>query len=605
MRRTALDAYAHQDLPFEKLVDALQPERDLSVNPLFQVMFALQNAPMSAFELPGLTIDLVATRRLTALFDLVLDIWETGDTLSGVLEYNTDLFDESTADRIVRNFQTLLRAITIDPSCRLDDLPWLTEGEQQWLLQIGRGPRRDYPLERTIHELFEEAAARYPGRVAAVHNGARITYAELDARANRIAHRLRRHGMRPNDFVGILDHRGLDVLAAMLGILKSGGAFVPIDPAYPAERIRYMLEDSRVRFLITRDARLRKLPAGSFRGNLLMLDADDLAGEPASPPGRVSHRSDLAYMLYTSGSTGLPKGAMIRHDGAVNHILAEFELLRFHPDTAFLQSAPSSSDISVWQFLAPLLIGGRTVIADYETVCEPARLLRTIQSERITLIELVPVVLRELLNRAGHLTPTERALPGLECAMVTGEAATAPLVNRWLETYPEIPLVNAYGPTEAADDICQCVLDRPLSSDRRTVSIGQPLANLALYVLDRNLRLVPCGVPGEICVSGVGVVPATGATRRRRGTSSSPTLMRGMAEATCSIGRGTWVLAPRWHARVPGPAGSSDQSPRVPNRPGRNRRGPRRAPGRPGGGRRRPRGWGGRQAAGELRRAEQ
>jgi non-ribosomal peptide synthetase component F len=247
VRRTALEAYAHQDLPFEKLVDALQPERDLSLNPLFQVMFALQNAPMGRTELPGLTLEPFETKRAAALFDLVLDLWETGDTLTGVLEFNTDLFDESTADRIVRNFQTLLREVAADPTRTLDDLPWLTDEEQRWLLEVGRGPRRAYPLDRTVHDLFEEAVARGPGRVAAVHDGRRITYAELEARANRIAHRLRGLGVRPNDFVGILDRRGPDLLAAMLGVLKSGGAFLPIDPSYPADRIRSMLDDSRCR----------------------------------------------------------------------------------------------------------------------------------------------------------------------------------------------------------------------------------------------------------------------------------------------------------------------------------------------------------------------
>ncbi|MGH8571629.1 MAG: amino acid adenylation domain-containing protein, partial [Gammaproteobacteria bacterium] len=320
-----------------------------------------------------------------------------------------------------------------------------------------------------------------------------------------MAHRLRRLGVGRNDFVAILDERGVDVLAATLGILKAGGAFLPLDPAYPAERIRYALADSGVRVLVSRSTRLAELPEGAYSGQSLLLDGDDLAGEPASRPTPLSGATDPAYLLYTSGSTGPPKGAMIRHDGAVNHIYAEFELLRFHADTTFLQSAPSSSDISVWQFLAPVLIGGRTVIADYETVCDPAALLWTIRSEDVTLIELVPVVMKELLNHAGRLPAAERALPRLEWAMVTGEAATPALVNQWLETYREVKLVNAYGPTEAADDICQGVLDRPLASDRRAVPIGRPLANLSLYVLDRNLNLVPQGVPGEICVSGIGV----------------------------------------------------------------------------------------------------
>jgi len=505
VRRTALEAYAHQDLPFEKLVDEIQPERDLSVNPLFQVMFTLQNAPLRRLELSELTVDLLETEHTSALFDVVLDMWESGGTLKGILEYNTDLFDESTASRIVTNFQTLLESIASGPASRLDDLAWLTEDERQRLIELGTGPRGDYPVDQTIHQLFEKTAAAYPERTAAVHNGTEITYADLNARANQIARLLLRHGVEPDGIVGILDHRGIDALASMLGVFKAGGAFLPLDPAYSAERIQYMLTDSKVQILISRTARMKELLPGSFPGHQVLLDDLGLDRELTSRPERIDRGTALAYLLYTSGSTGLPKGAMVRHDGAVNHIFAEFDLLRFHASTAFLQSAPSSSDISVWQYLAPLLIGGRTVIADYETVCDPAALVRTIRAKRITLIELVPVVMKGLLDHAAQLTPEERALPDLEWAMVTGEAATPALVNQWLSTYPGIKLVNAYGPTEASDDICQMVLDHPPESDRHAVPVGRPLPNLTLYVLDRNLRLVPRGVPGEICVSGIGV----------------------------------------------------------------------------------------------------
>ncbi len=231
----------------------------------------------------------------------------------------------------------------------------------------------------------------------------------------------------------------------------------------------------------------------------------DVRDEEPICPTSLNEPTDIAYMLYTSGSTGLPKGTMVRHNGAVNHIFAEFDELSFHQDTAFLQSAPSSSDISVWQFLAPLLIGGRTVIADFETVCDPGQLFQLIRSEQITLIELVPVVMQGLLDHVAHLPPDDPAMPVLEWAMVTGEAVSVSLVNQWLHTYPQIRLVNAYGPTEAADDICQAVLETPLPVEQLHVPIGRPIANLTLYVLDPALRLQPVGVPGEICVSGIGV----------------------------------------------------------------------------------------------------
>ena len=522
VQQLALDAYAHQDLPFERLVDVLQPERDLSQNPLFQVMFTLQNAPTGGVQLTDLIITAVETERVTALFDVVLDLWETGQGLTGVLEYNTDLFDAPTIVRMVGHFQNLLAAIAANPEQRISDLSILNQDERHQLLVEWNNTRAAFPVHESLHQLFQEQVEAAPNRVAAVHSDRETTYAKLNEKANQIARLLRRIGVGRNDFVAILHERGIDFLSAMLGVLKAGGGFLPVDPDYPGDRVRYMVADSQAHTLITRFPLLEKLDLkvageslrnivcfdqrGDFEVDLIQLyDASDLARQEKTNPAQLNQSCDLAYMLYTSGSTGLPKGAMIRHDGAVNHIYAQFEELAFHPGTAFLQSAPSSSDISVWQFLAPLLIGGRTVIADFDTVCDPAKLFEIIKSQQVTLIELVPVVLKQLLEYAAQLPLEDRALPALEWAMVTGETVPVSLVNQWLANYPAIKLVNAYGPTEAADDICQFAVDQPLPGSQLSVPIGRPLANLTLYVLDRNLNLLPIGVPGEICVSGIGV----------------------------------------------------------------------------------------------------
>ncbi|MBM3853319.1 MAG: amino acid adenylation domain-containing protein, partial [Verrucomicrobia bacterium] len=524
VRRAALDAYAHQDLPFERLVDELQPERDLSRNPVFQVMFALHNTPHREQVLPGLAITDLAAERISAQFDLVLDVWETPDGLKAVLEYATDLFEADTIRRLAGHLATLLAGAVDAPDAPVARLPLLTGAERVELLDGFNAKSMAYPQDRTLAALVAEQAARTPGRIAAVHGADQLTYAELESRAGRLAQHLRALGVGRNDFVGILDERGIDFLVAMVGIAKAGAAFLPIDPGYPEERVRYMVSDSRVATLITRasvlvrfdlvgagDA-LRELvlfddppPAVAVDGGRRVHPRASWANGVATSPEETGAPDDFAYMLYTSGSTGLPKGAIVRHNGAVNHIYGQFEELAFHPGTAFLQSAPSSSDISVWQFLAPLLIGGRTVIADYETVCDAAKLHALIRTQRITLIELVPVVLKELLDYAAALAPAERALPDLELAMVTGEAVSVALVNQWFEVYPRLRLVNAYGPTEAADDICQAMLDGPLPPDAPTVPIGRPLPNLTLYVIDRHRQLAPIGVPGEIGVSGVGV----------------------------------------------------------------------------------------------------
>ena len=508
VRAACLDAFANQDYPFERLVDELQPERDLSRNPLFQVMFALQNAPEEELEIPGLSFTSIDLSRTAAQFDIVLDMWEQDEGLLGVFEFSTDLFDESTIVRMAGHFSTLMRSVVVDPNRPLTNLPLLTGSEQQRLLREFAGSRRSYPVERTIHALFVETVRSSSDRVAAIHGDLVISYTDLNKRANQIAWSLRAAGLQPNQPVAILEPRSIDFLAAMLGILKAGGAFMPVDAQYPADRIRHMLEDSQVTHLVSRSPLVEE---HEFIGNderikhVILLDSPVLAQQPMGDPETVNTSRDLAYMLYTSGSTGLPRGAMIRHDGAVNHMFGEFDLLEFHADTVFLQSAPASSDISVWQFLGPLLKGGRTVIADYETVCDPVRLFELIRNAEITLIELVPVLLQEFLEYVRGLSLDERSLPDLEWAMVTGEAVAVPLVNVWRETYPEVPIVNAYGPTEASDDTCQFVVSEELSADRRSVPIGRPIANMIHYVLDPQLNLVPIGVPGEICVSGIGV----------------------------------------------------------------------------------------------------
>ena len=505
-RETALGGFAHQELPFDRLVDDLQPMRDLSRNPLFQVMFALQNAPLDAIALPGITVTPLDHERTTAQFDIVLDMWERPEGLLGVLEFSTALFDHSTMARLAAQFSTLLDGIAANPDATLSQLPLLGEADRRTLLDRFNDNHAVFPIDQTLPQLFEAQVAAGGDRIAAVDGATTISYRQLNARANRLAHRLRRLGIGRNDFVALLLERGIDLLTAMLGVLKAGAAYVPIDPTYPSDRIEYMVTNSAARVMVARTAFLTGPVAVAASGvTCLIPDDNTWADESDQNPDAVNAPDDRAYMLYTSGSTGLPKGAILRHDGKVNHIYAQFRALQFHRDSVFLQTAPSSSDISVWQFLGPLLIGGRTVVVDHETMCDPAELWQLIRQARPTIIELVPVALTALLEHVATRLPGEREDMALEWAMVTGEAASPALVNRWLEIFPHIPIVNAYGPTEAADDVCQHVVTRPLPADARGVPIGTPLANLWLYVLDERLNLVPIGVAGEICVSGIGV----------------------------------------------------------------------------------------------------
>ena len=563
MRKTALQAFSHQDLPFEMLVDALQPERDLSRNPIFQVMFALQNAPVDDLALPALRVRDLPMKRTAALFDWVLDMWEIQGQLTGVLEFNTDLFEQATIERFIGHFQMVLEGIVADPAQTVGALPLLPAAELQILLHDFAGPiRENYPLNETIHGLFEAQVARTPERVAVVHNGRSLTYAALNGRANQIANRLRATGVKNNDFVGILDERGVDFLTAILGIQKAGGAYLPIDPSYPVDRVQYMVSNSQVAWLITREAFASKVDLGETAvREMVMLDEAALWMGPTENLVHTTNGRDRAYMLYTSGSTGLPKGAIIRHDGALNHMYGEFELLDFDEDCAFLQSAPSSSDISVWQFLGPVLGGGRTVIADLEIVADPVALFQLIKRERITIVELVPVVLKGLLDYAGSLSAAEGALPDLVWAMVTGEAVQATLINQWLAMYPAVPIINAYGPTEAADDVTQHVMREPLVLDGRGVPVGKPLPNLQIFVVDKQMQIVPLGVTGEICVGGIGVGEGYWRNEEKTGESFVPlsrVLVNGEADSTSGwLGRRPATEQNESRVLVNGEAGST------------------------------------------------
>lgn len=498
MRRRLAEAYAHECPPDDMPPAAVDA----------RVCMAGLHADM-AEDAGGLTIRVIAERT-------------TAGTLERArydLAFDANQFDAAIVSAMAGRLAAITEQALAHSSLTIAELQAVSAEEAECALRLLSGSRRTYPLDKPVHTLFEAQAAAAPERIAVQDANERWSYGELNRTSNRVAHRLLAAGLARGDHVGVLAPRGCAFAAGLMGILKSGGVYVPIDTTYPADRIRFMIEDSGMTALIATAAMAGAVhEAGAVR-RLLILDnaapsiparpgseVQSLAGGrdlPDTNPAVPSSGADAAYMLYTSGSTGQPKGAIVRHDGAVNHIFAQCEALGLHRDTAFLQSAPVSSDISVWQYLAPLAIGGRIVIASYETMCSPTALRETIRTAGVTLIELVPAVMRELLDDAELLPPAGRDLPSLEAAMVTGETAPPALINQWFSLHPRIRLANAYGPTEAADDICQAIFDGPLPADRRRAAIGQPLANIFMYVLDKSLRLVPAGAPGELCVSGV------------------------------------------------------------------------------------------------------
>ena len=535
VREMALGAYAHQDLPFEMVVDALQPERNLSHSPLFQVMFALQGTPMQAAPLPssGLTLGPVEAHSGTAKFDLTLFMLGEGDQLGGALEYNTDLFDGATIQRMVRHFRTLLEAIVADPDRPISTLPLLTESEKHQLLVEWNDTAAEYPAGRCAHQLFEAQVERTPDAVAVFFEDQDLTFRELNRRANQLAHHLQRLGVCPGSLVGVCAERAPEMVAGLLGVLKAGGAYVPLDPTYPQERLAFMLEDAGVTVLLTQAHLVAYLPptGEDIRGKdtrgediggdgllshaLLLLDADwlTIAEEPDHNPASSVTPDDLAYVIYTSGSTGKPKGAMIRHQGLVNYLTW---CLQAYPVAAG-QGAPVHSsisfDLTITGLFAPLMAGRRVRLLPEDIGVETlSAALR--QETDFSLVKITPAHL-ELLSQ--QLSPPEAA-GRTRAFIIGGENLLGEVIAFWQDSAPDTMLVNEYGPTETV--VGCCVYQAPKSSHiEGSVPIGRPIINTQLYILDRHLQPTPVGVPGELYIGGAGV--ARGYLNRPRLTAET------------------------------------------------------------------------------------
>ncbi|MBR8837983.1 MAG: amino acid adenylation domain-containing protein [Stigonema ocellatum SAG 48.90 = DSM 106950] len=494
VREMALSAYAHQDLPFEMLVEALQPERDLSHTSLFQVMFALQNVPMSQVELTGLTVSPLKVESVTAKFDLTLSMENTNSGLFGVWEYNTDLFSRSTMERMAGHFVTILEAIVANPQQRISQLPLLTEPEQQQLLVEWNNTQADYPQDKCIHQLFEEQVARTPDAVAVVFENQQLTYYELNCRANQLAHHLRSLGVSADVLVGLCVERSLLMVVGLLGILKAGGAYVPLDPEYPTERLTFMLEDAQVRVLLTQQHLVKKLP--SHQTSVLYLDTDWLLKCESSQDNPITEvRScNLAYVIYTSGSTGQPKGVMLCHSNLCNHMSWMQATFGLTEKDKVLQKTPFGFDASVWEFYAPLLVGGQLLMAQPGGHTDSAYLLRLIAQQQVTTVQLVPSLLQMLLDQGG--IETCYSLKQVFCG---GEVLPVALVEGLLSKL-DVNLHNLYGPTEACIDATFWNCKREMYG--QIVPIGRAIANTQVYILDENLQPVPIGVPGELHIGG-------------------------------------------------------------------------------------------------------
>jgi amino acid adenylation domain-containing protein len=491
VRETALQAHAHQDLPFEKLVEELSPQRSLSYAPLFQTLLMLQNAARGGeLELPGLRPTSLRAHSGTAKFDLTLDMEDSPEGLRGVLEYSTDLFDGATICRWAGHFTRLLEGAVAAPGERLSMLPLLSEPERLQLSVEWNDTAVEVP-EAPVHRLFEAQVERTPAAVAVVFDSEVLTYRDLNARANRLARHLRGLGVGPGALVGIALERSLDLPVAVLGVLKSGGAYLPLDPAYPAERLSFMLRDSQVPVVLSQLCLAASLP--EYGGTVVFLDGEDLIGEEGSFEGGAGPE-DLAYVIYTSGSTGRPKGVQVQHRALTNFLLAMGHEPGLSPEDVLLAVTSLSFDIAALELYLPLLIGARLEIAPRDVAKDGMRLLQLLRGSGSTVVQATPSTWRLLLEAGWEESDRLRK------ALTGGEALTAELATLLGRRADE--LWNVYGPTETA--VWSTVL-RVAGETGPTLAIGRPIANTCVYIVDCWGAPAPIGVPGELCIGGMGV----------------------------------------------------------------------------------------------------
>jgi amino acid adenylation domain-containing protein len=495
VRETALGAYAHQELPFERLVEELQPERDTSQAPLFNVMFVLQNVPRTERRLHGLTMRHIELDKGTSKFDLSLGLAEKAGGLRGVLSYSTDLFDRRSIDRLVSRYQALLAAVVAAPDRRLSALSLVDADDRRMMLHEWNDTRRIWrDPDAGLHTLVTRQAVRTPEVIAIVDGAARLTYAELEHRAERLARRLRSLGVGPDVRVAACLERSSHLVVGLLAILKAGGAYVPLDPTYPRERLEFMLRDSGARLLLTQEHLRPELPASDLQ--VVCADVE------LEPPGSGSDlqasevsADSLAYVMYTSGSTGRPKGVMVSHRAALNHLRWRQTYFPLTPEDRGLHKSSLSFDDSVWEIFEPLLAGARLILARPGGQSDPSYLVQLIAEQRVTTACFVPTLLRAFLEE-----PDPERCASLRRVTTGGEALSLELQERFFARFASASLHNGYGPTEATISATFWTCER--GSDGRAVPIGRPIANSRVYVLDRHLRPVAVGAPGELYIAG-------------------------------------------------------------------------------------------------------
>ena len=497
VRHVALEAYQHQDMPFEKLVDELQTERDLSRSPFFQVMLVLQNIRQQELHLPGVRMSSFVPAVEAPKFDLMLTLGECANAISGSASYSVDLFTRATIERLLEHLVLVLQTMVDRPEQRIDELSLLTESERAKVLVEWNRTSVEYP-RKYVHELFEEQAARTPDAISVRYEQKQLRYSELNLAANRIATALTSRGVGPESLVGVCLERSLELPAALLGVLKAGAGYVPLDPVYPVERLRRMINDSKAALVLCSTNQLEKLSgiaAEKLKIEEVLEAGDGVAADVIAADVKQISADHPAYVIFTSGSTGEPKVVVLTHGSLQNHMAWMQQVHPSGPDDRVLQKTVFTFDASVWEFYAPLLSGGTLVMARPGGHQDPEYLVRCIQEEKITILQLVPLQLRLILEQEGLERCTQ--LKRVYCG---GEVLTRDLVESFHQRVPWATLYNLYGPTECTIDAtmeeCSATLER------EAAPIGKPIANTQVYVLGEGGELVPPGSWGELYIGG-------------------------------------------------------------------------------------------------------
>ena len=499
VREVCLNGYAHQDLPFEKLVAELQVQRDMSRHPLFQVILVLQPTALQELQFPGMTTSKLTVNNETAKFDLALSIEEHADGLTGTIEYSKDLFNAETITRLAGHFQTLLEAVVAYPETTLAELPLLTTPERQQLLIDWNVTQTDYPKNKCIHQLFEEQVARTPDALALVFEDQHLSYQALNAKANQLANYLHTVGVQPGSLVAICMERSIDLMIGLLAILKAGGAYVPLDPTYPPSRLAFMLEDAFATVLIVEKS-LQSLKLKGYPVHIIVFngqDAEAIAQQPDSNLSIAALPSQPAYMIYTSGSTGEPKGVVIAHQ-AVIRLIINTNYIELTAADRIAQVSNISFDAATFEIWGALLTGARLVIFPKELLLSVSDFSLTLKSQGISTLFLTTAFFNEMVKTVPG------AFSSLKNLLFGGEAVTPSQVRELLAHTPPKRLLHVYGPTETTTFATWFEINS-VPKNAITIPIGRPLANTQVYVLDKHLQPVPVGITGELYIGGNGV----------------------------------------------------------------------------------------------------